>query len=197
VARSQMNHLGKTAFVLIACLSLRVPLHAQEKPIDVTRSKITVHVGKTGLFSMAGHEHQVSAPVNQGAINESSPGHVWFRLDARTLTVLPEKDQAEVQSTMQRQVLESERFPEIRFESTGIQQLAANHWKVEGKLTLHGQTHPVIADVHRSGASYEGKSTIKQTDFGIQPVSVAGGTVKVKNELAIEFSIQLRNQRED
>jgi polyisoprenoid-binding protein YceI len=193
-----MSLLRYTAPVVIAGLCLTVsPVRAQEKPIDVTRSKITVHVGKTGLFSMAGHEHLVSASVNQGAINESSPGHVWFRVDARTMTVLPEKDQAEVQATMQEKVLESERFSEIRFESTSIEKLAADRWKVEGNLTLHGQTHPVVADVHRTGASYEGKSTIKQTDFGIQPVSVAGGTVKVKNELAIEFSIQLRQQSED
>lgn len=175
----------------LACFSLMAQsIYAQERPIDITRSKITVHVGKTGLFSMAGHGHEVSARVNQGAINESSPGHVWFRVDARALNVLPEKDQAEVQATMQQKVLESEQFPEIRFESTSIQKLAADHWKVEGNLTLHGQTHPAIADVRRAGASYEGKSTIKQTDFGIQPVSVAGGTVKVKNELEIEFSIQ-------
>lgn len=193
-----MKLLRRITFITIAWFSLNLQaIHAQEKPIDVTHSKITVHVGKTGLFSMAGHEHQVSAPVNQGAINESSPGHVWFRVDARALTVLPEKDQTEVQATMQQKVLESERFPEIRFQSTAIQRLAPDRWKVEGNLTLHGQTHSVIADVHRSGSSYEGKSTIKQTDFGIQPVSVAGGTVKVKNEVAIEFSIQPRQQSED
>jgi|SRR5215469_4061066 len=193
-----MKLLRRITFITIAWLSLNSQaIHAQQKAIDVTHSKITVHVGKTGFFSMAGHEHQVSAPVNQGAINESSSGHVWFRVDARTLTVLPEKDQAEVQATMQQKVLESSRFPEIRFASTSIQKLAADHWKVEGNLTLHGQTHPVIADVHRAGSSYEGKSTIKQTDFGIQPVSVAGGTVKVKNEVAIEFSIQPRQQSEN
>ena len=91
---------------------------------------------------------------------------------------------------MQTKVLESDRFPEIRFESTSVHRLAADQWKVEGNLTLHGQTHPVVAEVHRAGSRYEGRSTIRQTDFGIQPVSVAGGTVKVKDELAIEFSIR-------
>ena len=182
--------------VLCLCLSWQ-SIHAQERPIDATRSKVTVHVGKAGLFSAAGHEHQVSAPISQGSINESEPGRVWFRIDARTLTVLPEKDQAEVQTTMQQKVLESEQFPEIRFQSTNIQKLAADHWKIEGSLTLHGQTHPVVADVRRVGMSYQGRSTIKQTDFGIRPVSVAGGTVKVKDELVIEFSIQPRQQSRD
>ena len=31
--------------------------------------------------------------------------------------------------------------------------------------------------------------SIKQRDYGITPISIAGGTVKVKDELAIEFEI--------
>jgi hypothetical protein len=37
--------------------------------------------------------------------------------------------------------------------------------------------------------AYAGRSTIKQTDFGINPVGVAGGVVKVKNELEIQFVV--------
>jgi polyisoprenoid-binding protein YceI len=185
-----MKSLRTILFITILCLCLSgQSLSAQEEPIDATRSKITIHVGKAGLFAAAGHEHQVSASISQGAIDESSPGRVWFRIDARALTVLPERDQVEVQATMQQKVLQSEQFPEIRFQSTNVQKLATDHWKVEGNLTLHGQTRPVAADVHHAASGYEGKSTIKQTDFGIQPVTVAGGAVKVKNELAIEFAI--------
>ena len=36
---------------------------------------------------------------------------------------------------------------------------------------------------------YHGETKLKQTDFGIQPVSVGGGTIKVKDELDVEFSI--------
>ena len=169
-----------------------MPVWAKERPIDPERSTLTIHVGKAGLFSMAGHEHKVSAPLAEGSINDTGEGHIRFRVEAAKLTVLPEKDQAEVQKTMQTKVLESDRFPEIRFESAAIEKVAENHWKVQGNLTLHGQTHPASAEVRRNGVSYVGTSTIKQTDFGIQPVSVGGGTVKVKNELAIEFSIQAK-----
>lgn len=33
---------------------------------------------------------------------------------------------------------------------------------------------------------------MKQTDYGMKPVSVAGGTIKVKDEVKIEFSIATR-----
>ena len=80
------------------------PLLARERPIDLEQTTITVHVGKSGLFSAAGHEHTVSAPIAAGAINDSEGGHVWFRVDTAQMTVLPEKDQEAVQSTMQRSV---------------------------------------------------------------------------------------------
>jgi polyisoprenoid-binding protein YceI len=44
-------------------------------------------------------------------------------------------------------VLDAERFPEIRFQSTTVEAKGANHWVVNGKLGLHGQTHPVTVDV--------------------------------------------------
>jgi hypothetical protein len=42
------------------------------------------------------------------------------------------------------------------------------------------------------GEHYRGAATLKQTDFGITPVTVAGGTVKVKDEVKIEFEVVLR-----
>jgi hypothetical protein len=40
---------------------------------------------------------------------------------------------------------------------------------------------------------YQGAAALKQTEFGITPVKVAGGTVKVKDEVKIAFSIALLN----
>jgi polyisoprenoid-binding protein YceI len=99
------------------------PLLASERPVDLARSSITVHVGKSGLFSAAGHAHTVRAPIAEGAVNDSESARVWFRVDTAKMTVLPEKDQEAVQSTMQKSVLESGKFPEIRFESTSIRQV--------------------------------------------------------------------------
>jgi hypothetical protein len=39
-----------------------------------------------------------------------------------------------------------------------------------------------------------GTCTLKQRDFGITPISIAGGTVKVKNELKIDFDIRTSSQ---
>ena len=44
---------------------------AQDTAIDVQRSTITIHVGKAGLLSAAGHDHSISAPISSGTIRES------------------------------------------------------------------------------------------------------------------------------
>ena len=61
-----------------------------------------------------------------------------------------------------------------------------------GRLTIRNVTQPVTALVHvqltDSGLTADGTFTIKQTAFGISPVSVAG-VVAVKDALDIAFSI--------
>ncbi len=38
----------------------------------------------------------------------------------------------------------------------------------------------------------QGELTIRQTDFGIKPVSVAGGMLKIKDELKCSFDLLAR-----
>ena len=171
---------------------LSVGVFAVERPIDTANSTLTIHVGKTGLFSAAGHEHEVSAPIQQGVIDDSGSGRVQFVVKSARLTVRPESDQAKVQSTMQSDVLQSDKYPEIKFESTSVRSTGSDVWSVTGNLTLHGTTRPVTTEVRKASGAYSGESRIKQTEFGIQPVKVAGGTVKVKDELKIEFMIRAK-----
>jgi polyisoprenoid-binding protein YceI len=90
---------------------------------------------------------------------------------------------------MQERALESSRFPEITFTSQSIDLVGENRWTAVGMLMLHGQARSLNIPVRKVDGRYIGTTTIKQTDFGIHPISAAGGTVKVKNELRIDFSI--------
>jgi hypothetical protein len=173
------------------------PLIAQEKAIDTQRSSITIHVGKSGLFSAAAHDHTISAPISSGAILESAPRHVEFRVETAKMTVQPDpkidaKDQATIQTHMEEMTLETKKFPEITFRSSGVQKLAAGQWKVDGDLSLHGVTKAVSLTVKQTGESYTTHTVLKQTDFGIKPLSIGGGMIKVRNEVEIDFQIFAR-----
>lgn len=191
-----MRRKGRIGLAVAAAL-FALPLAAQTRAMDPERSFFTVRVFKAGLFSALGHEHDVRAPLSEGTVQEGEAASVQLRVDARQLKVVdpdrPEKERAEVQETMLGpNVLDSGRFPEIRFRSTAVEKKGAEHWQVRGELVLHGQTRPVVVDVERDKGRYRGAATLKQTDFGITPVRVGGGTVKVKDEVRVKFEIGLK-----
>lgn len=171
-----------------------VPLLAQERPIDTQRSKITIHVGKSGLLSAAAHNHTINAPIASGTMRESAPAHIEFTVETAKMLVeqdprIDAKDQATIQMHMEEMTLETKRFPEIVFRSSHIDKLPGGDWKADGDLTLHGVTKPVSLTVKQTGGSYTTHTVLKQTDFGIQPISIGGGVIKVKNEVEIDFQI--------
>ncbi len=43
--------------------------------------------------------------------------------------------------------------------------------------------------VKREGESWTGHTVIKQTDFGIKPISIGGGMIKIKDPVDIDFVI--------
>lgn len=84
--------------------------------------------------------------------------------------------------------------PQIKFEPTSVEQAGPARFLVRGQLSLHGHTRPVAVDVRTENGRYVGSSTFKQREFGITPVSVAGGTVTVKDELKIDLDVRTSTQ---
>jgi len=192
--RAQPSAPRLAAQSIFVCLLLSLPAPAQsQKQIDTDRSILTVHVYKTGLFSAFAHNHEIRAMIQSGSFSEDSPS-VEFTIDSRTLKVLDveasDSERRTIQETMLGpKVLDSNHFPEIRFRSTSIHRMAEGKWAVNGDLTLHGQTRPIKVDVESAAGRYRGSAELQQKDFGITPVSVAGGSVKVKSEVRVEFEI--------
>jgi len=179
---------------LCAAIVAASPLVAQERAIDTRRSTITIHVGKSGLLSAAAHDHTINAPISSGTILESGTPHIEFRVETAKMTVQPDpkidaKDQATIQTHMEELTLETKKYPEIAFRSTRIERIADGQWKVDGDLSLHGVTKPVSLTVKQTSDSWTTRTVLKQTDFGIKPISIGGGMIKVKNEVDIDFQI--------
>lgn len=171
--------------------SLATPTHQQ---IDTQQSTITVRVFKAGFFRGFGDNHEIRGTVKSGAITETNPADVHIAVDAQRLRVVdPDasaNDRAQVQTRMLgAEVLDAGRFPEIRFDSEAVERAEPDGWLVHGQLSLHGQTRRLVVSVKRDQGHYKGSVTLKQTDFGITPISIAGGAVKVKDELTVEFDI--------
>ena len=170
---------------------------ADTRQIDTAQSKLTVYVYKSGLFSGFADDHIVDAPIASGTLSDGSPLSVAVEIRAGELKVrdanLPAAKRDEVQMRMlSAQVLDTQKFQSIAFASTTIEPSGADRWNVSGRLTIHGETRAITFPVTLANGHYRGSTTVKQRDYGIMPISIAGGTVKVKDELKIEFDIVAR-----
>jgi len=139
------------------------------------------------------------AAINSSNLTESSIKLIFTTADIRVIDPKESaSNRAKIQKTMESDVLRIGEYPQITFESTGIEKgNTPEAFRVRGNLTIRGKTQPVTipvtltrieAGVYRATGEYK----FKQTMFGIQPIQLAAGTVKVKDEVRTEFELFLK-----
>jgi len=180
---------GILAKVLLAAMLFTQSAGAQTPQ----KSTITLHVYKSGLFSAFGHNHVIAAPVAKQVLDAKAMTVEVFVSTKEMKVTDPdasESTRSEIQKDMLGpKVLDTDKYPQIHFKSSRIEQTSPGHYRVTGTLELHGAGKEISFDVSGSPDHYHGGTKLKQTAFGIQPISVGGGTVKVKDEIDIDFDI--------
>ncbi len=174
--------------------------------IVASESSFWVFAGKAGLFSMLAHDHEIGVKSFSGRVvipeAGAAGGSLEMEIDATSLAVLDKKpseeDKKKIYDSMHKEVLESAKHQKITFKSASVSDVKqtgndAYSFVLNGDLTLRGVTKriavPVAATITPQQLRATGKYTLKQTDYGITPYSAAGGTIKVKNEVVVNFNI--------
>ena len=91
--------------------------------------------------------------------------------------------------------------PKMTFESTSVQKLDGEHYKVIGNLSIRGVTKPVTLDVEHFGrqkdpwggerAGFSAKTTIDRKDFGLTfNMPLDGGGLMVGDKVEITLDVQ-------
>jgi polyisoprenoid-binding protein YceI len=172
--------------------------------IDPSRSQFIVRAFATGLLSAFAHNPTIAVRDFAGEVqfNPERPEDslLNLRINASSLQVadnVSDKDRAEMERQMREEVLQTERYPEIVFESASVtaEKIFEGQYraKINGKLTLRGITRDcqintqVIASPDTLRAN--GEFPLPQSNFNIKPVTAAGGTIKLKDELKFSFDI--------
>ncbi|MEP6509788.1 MAG: YceI family protein [Gemmatimonadales bacterium] len=177
--------------------------------VDTRTSRFTIQAFAGGMLSAIGHDPKFAARDYTGEIEcnpETGEGaSLKLNIKAASLQLLDDfssKDKQTLEGSLQGEVLDSAKYPEIVYDSpassTTVKHEGDGPFTVtlNGSLTLHGVTRrlTIPATVFPSAAMIRanGEFTVRQSDFQIQPVSVAGGTLKVKDELKCTFDIVAR-----
>lgn len=177
--------------------------------IDGRRSRFTVQASATGLLSAMGHNPTIGIRTFRGQVefNADALEAGGFRLTIQSSSLavqddISDKDRKEIERVMKAEVLEIEKYPEIRYESSSIsiQKIDSSLYTatLNGSLSLHGVTRveaiPVRILTMGEMLRASGDFTLKQSNYQIKPVSVAGGALKLKDELKFSFEMVANKQ---
>lgn len=183
--------------------------------VDRESSEVRIVVYPAGSLARFGHPHVVGGPVIDGEVvlTESfSDSGLHLRIDLEALEVDrpswredegfdPEMSKSAIEGT--RDNLRSDRLldvanhPEIIIESLSI---TGPYWQpdIQLRITLRGQTReltvPISLQLDDQRLTATGRITVRQTDFGIEPFSAAGGSLQVADQILIRFRINAQRQ---
>ncbi len=177
--------------------------------IDTRASQFTVQAFASGLIAVVAHSPKIAIRDWKGDIRMTSTAldnaSLKVQVNAASLEVLDElrdDDRREIHRVMNQDVLETARFPEIVYESSEMkaekQREDLYRVNVSGTLTLHGvsSTQAFVSQVALGvdSARAYGEFTLRQTDYDIRIASIAGGTLKLQDELKFFFYLVARRQ---
>ena len=198
-----LSHFARALLAVIVSLCCAAGLTASAPSegrykINAGQSRFTVRA------LVGGHDHTIAIRDFTGTVvftyGPVTPASLQFTVKADSLAVtdhVSESDRNKIEATMRNDVLDVNNHPEITFTSTGITATRLDEGKyqtrISGDLTLHGTTRPLtinaVVTFYETRLEAEGQFALRQTEYGIRPVSVAGGTIKVKDELKFSFNI--------
>lgn len=182
---------------------------AVQYAIDPRASQFTVQAFASGLISAVAHSPKIAIRGWSGNVSfvpdSLADARLKITIKASTLEVLDEmrdSERRELHRVMLDDVLETRRFPDVVFDSTRIssERLKESIFRanIEGKLTLHGVTNPhaFTSQVAFGVDSFRahGEFTLLQTDYEMKIASIAGGTLKLQDELKFSFYMVGRKQ---
>jgi hypothetical protein len=171
--------------------------------IDPAQSLVAVTVRRSGALARLGHDHVVASRTLQGyaapddrradlhfMLAEMSVDEPGLRAEAG-LDTNPSADAiAGTRHNMLDRVLEAALFPQVLLHAEGVDGAPG---MLRLAITLHGVTrsYDLPAAVERSAGaiSASGALQLRQTDFGIVPMSLLGGAIAVRDELELRFRI--------
>ena len=157
--------------------------------------------GVAGRAAKMGHRLTIGMQSWQATVHwaGADPTGVELTVDVGSLEVLggeggltplagPEKGVARSNALKS---LDAKKFPQIRFTSQDVAK-TADGYRLTGTVEIHGTSRPQAVDVkvadEGDALALSARVSVTQSDFGVKPYSLMMGTLKVADEVTIDFA---------
>lgn len=167
-------------------------------------ANIHVYTYKAGLLARVAHDLRLAVQRHELSVHA---GKVRGHCDADSLRVegvmtghgldpdaLSEGDKRQILETVQREILQSERYPRVELEADVSVDGARGAIQVRGSLRLRGQARPLQVELSKRGDKLAGAFELTPSEFGIAPYKALAGAIKLQDRVRVEVEIPLEGQ---
>jgi len=164
----------------------------------VTRGTVHVFTFKQGLLSAVAHDLRLCCERFDVTLDA---GRIRARFDAKSLRVdgvmrkgrleekaLSDDQKREIFETVQREILQTARYPEIVLEGELIELDA--RCEVDADLALRGVTRRVRIVAERTAAGARGEVELVPSRWGIAPYTALLGAIRLQDRVVVRFDLQ-------
>lgn len=181
------------AATIIALIAPLAGAQTSNWNVDPAHSDVSFSITHMGISTVRGHFGVTgSIAYNEADVTKSS---VNATIDVTSVDTAQSSRDNDIKGA---QWFNAASFPTATFTSTSVAK-SGNHLTINGNLTLHGVTKPVILEAegptgpisgmdHKPHAGFTATTTIKRTDFGIGsnfPAAMVGDEVKLDIDLEV------------
>lgn len=172
--------------------------------IQPSESKFMVTAFRGGLFYFKGHNHLIAIRDFEGeaSLDLNAVDPASLRMTVKTASLEETSDEFTqqqkdiIKKELNEIVLETAKFPEIRFESKTVNGSLKNggfDLTISGDINLHGVTRPVEiparVTVEGDTLHANGEFTLDRKKFNVNATNAFHGFVRVKHKLKFTFDI--------
>jgi polyisoprenoid-binding protein YceI len=177
--------------------------------IDAKVSLFTVQAFAAGIVAVVAHSPKFAIREIVGGVefvpDSMQKASVHVTIHVGSLEIMDEvssSDRHEIERVMFDEVLERTIYPKVEYKSSRVSasKTGENMYRINvaGDLTLHGVTRGMGFDAQlvagEDSLRAQGSFSLRQSDYGLRIASVAGGTLKLKDELKCAYFIVGRRQ---
>lgn len=172
--------------------------------IDLSQSQINVILVQEGFVGKRYPTHRVAVKNFSGKIvlpKDETRLSVAVEAEASMLTNVDEGmsefERKEFHHVLRHAVLESSKYPTIKFVSTSVTNVQKSgdnrSFTLNGELTMHGVTKgvsfPVNVTMNKEIIRASGEAKLRQSDFGMKPFERGLGLIKVGDDVKVNFVV--------
>jgi polyisoprenoid-binding protein YceI len=173
--------------------------------IDLSQSRVTATLTQEGFIARRYPTHRVEVKNFSGKIevSERDETRIAVEVESETKSLtnvdegMTEFERKEFHNVLNNLVLESDKFPKIKFVSASVSDARKSGetrtFTLNGDLTMRDTTKrvsfPVAVTIAKDQLRATGEASLKQSDYGIKPYSGKLGLIKIGDDVKINFEI--------